>query len=235
MKAIKQWIPIGLLGLSFFVAAFIVVNSQFLFGGYEGMLYKSLEPILSGEPIEIEGEIHLAPGGSDTADLMAMTFILHGHLDRQNMDSHLHLDLLQPGSTEAYPIGEIYQTDDGLFLLTETEEPVFLTDIPSAKNDDQDIELWNDFYGALAVEEVMGYSRVGGLQTVKTEMVIYQMSLSDLLGQIERQGLEQRAVESEVTQGSVDILVDSMGRLSAIEFEGVYGGVLLSGWFGLGE
>lgn len=228
----RRWLPVGGLALSFIIALMLVQSSQMLFGGYEGLLYHGLKPVIEGEALTVAGEMRLRPR---SADMLTMTFRLEGIFHRDEGATDIHIELVPPGGGTPHPIGTIFQKDNQLFLRTKEADPVLLATFPAATEAPPAPEvLWQEFYALLTVSETMA-SRVEGARTVTREVVQYKLPLSKLF---QEENMPENLLNQDLwatDKTHITLQIDKSGTLSAIKIGSEQKDFALEGWISLGK
>lgn len=226
----RRWLPVGGLTLSFIIVMVLVQSSQMLFGGYEGLLYHGLKPVIEGEALVVAGEMSLKPR---SADMLTMTFRLEGFSHRDEGVTDIRIELIPPGGGKPHPMGTIFQKDNQLFLRTKEADPVLLATFPTTTEATPTPEaLWQDFYALLTVSETTD-SRVEGARTMSREVVEYKLPLSKLF---EEENLPENLLNQDLWatgKTHLTIQIDKSGNLSAIKIGSEQKNFTLEGWISL--
>lgn len=239
MNFLKRSMPLAVLGLSFLVFYLLVMNVQIFYGGYEGLLYHGFSELIEAETIEVRAEVVMAPKGENLSDLMDMTFVAEGNINRQNRSSLIKIGLLTGSGIEATPIAKIVQEGDSLLLIPKGDEaePVDLSSFISVESEAEpfDEEDWNKIYQTLVISEVTEDDPRSGKGYLEGAFINYELDLVTLLAEDQRTMMEEILGQGAIKEGLViaEVQMDTKGELAAIIIHLNVGVFTADGWITL--
>lgn len=239
MKALKGSMPLVVLGLSFAVFYFLVMNVQIFYGGYEGLLYHGFSELIEAETMVIRAEIAIAPKGDNLSEVMDMTFVAEGSINRQERSSLIQIGLVNDSGIEPAPIAKIIQDGQSLLLIAEGEdtEPVDLSSFISVASEVKpfDEEDWDKVYQTLVISEVTEVDPRPGKGYIEGVFINYELDIVTLLADDQRTMIEEILGEGILKEGLViaDIQMDTSGELAAIDIHLDVGFFTANGWITL--
>ncbi len=241
MKVLKRSMPLAVLGLSFATFYFLVMNVQIFYGGYEGLLYHGFSELIEAETMAIRAEIVMAPEGENLSEVMDMTFVAEGSINRQDRSSLIKIGLLNGSSLDPAPIAKIIQDGDSLLLIPEGEEaePIDLGSFIAGESEAEpfDEEDWDKVYQTLVISEVTEVDPRPGKGYLEGTFINYELDLVTLLADDQRTMIEEILGEGILKKGLViaDIQMDTSGELAAIRIHLDAGIFTADGWVTLDE
>lgn len=241
MTVLKRYMPLAILGLSFLVFYLLLMNIQVFYGGYKGLLHHGISGLLEAETLEVKAEVRISPQDGNLSDVMEMTFIGDGHMDRKNRKSHIAIQLLNGSGTEGVPIASLVQDGEQLSLIPEGEgaEVVDLSSFISAQVQDSSFDQvsWEQVYRALVISEVTDKDQRRGGGYLQGTFTNYQLDLLTLLKDDHKEMLETLLGQGILGHGlaMADLQIDRQGELAAIRIHIDAGIFEAEGWVTIEE
>lgn len=237
MNRLKGYWPIGLLGVCSLVALVLTINSQWLFGGYEGLLYTGLKPLIEGDDLLIDGQLHFSPsGGSPIGNLLTMTISLAGEMNTTEGTGRVDITMKEATEGEGPSLGALILEDGSLWLVAKDLEgdPLNLKDLLPVTSG-QNLSQWRSIYKHLVIEEGQVYDPRPNQGHLKKNVVNYHLDLRSLLTESQRLQLLESLNMKGQSLGAmgIDIQVDGSGDLLALRLNLNSGEFHVEGWMTL--
>ncbi len=229
MERIRLWWPSFVLGICLMLALLITHYRPVLYGGYEGLLYQSIQDLVGKDEVAFSGELTIQP--DKEVAWLSLDFHLEGYkASEEGIIGEVYT--VMPGTSDRIAAGRITAIDDALFLVLdgEEEQTISLTellDLPKALSDD---EAWSGIYEGLTPKPLITSDPRYTSIDVKKDMIAYDWDLSKNLSMDALTSINELVPTSESSfVGRGRILVDLDGTLVAIAFDGTIGSISVSG------
>lgn len=231
MKRVKEHMPFMLFGMAYICALLLVVNHHWLYGGYEGLLYHSIKPLVEGDTIDLRGEMTLSPSDNELTSMLAMRYLFDGDYDRSDDIGSIRIQIQSLGDGVPVTVATIQKDGHHLVMSSANgfEESVILNDSWSSSTVQR--QLLHQLYGYLAVSEEKHRDPRSGKGFLEKPMIAYRADILEMLSEEDMTELESIIGENAIAGSMMlSILVDRQGSLAGIMLDGSFGGLKLDGW-----